>query len=89
MISLQMEILYFIQDISGRGMLKIEFSDSKREIVESARAVFLGVCKDICLKRGVVVKRLEDFSKAGTEKKYDCSISRNHAKNKFMDLWLY
>ena len=73
-------------------MFKIEFSDNKREIAEIIREIFLNVCKDICLKKGVVFKRSGDFSQADTEKKYDCSISRNHAKNKFMDLmdlWLY
>ena len=60
-------------------MLKIEFSDIKREIVDSFRAVFLNVCKDICLKRGLFFKHPRDFSEADTERKYDFSISRNHA----------
>lgn len=47
-------------------MLKIEFSDSKREIERSVKAIFLNVGKDICLKLGVVFKQSGDFSEADT-----------------------
>lgn len=63
-------------------MFKIEFSGSKREIAESSRAIFLSVCKYICLKYDVIFKQSGDFSKADTERKYGVSISRNHAKIK-------
>lgn len=42
-------------------MLKIEFSDSKREIMKSVRTIFSSVCKNICLKIGVVFKHAGAF----------------------------
>jgi len=63
---LRMKNIFFSQNISRRGMLKIEFLDSKREIERSVKAIFLNVCKNICLKLGVVFKQSGDFSKADT-----------------------
>jgi len=70
-------------------MLKIKFTDSKKEAARSFRAFFLNVCKDICLKLGVVFKQSGYFSKAYTERKYEVSNCRNHAKIKYMVLWFY
>ena len=70
-------------------MLKIDFSDSTRKIEMGVKAIFLNVCKDICLKLGVVFKQSGDFSKADTGRKYGISISKNHARIKIIALWLY